>query len=57
MLQATVNSAKPSTAARAALVLSYALLVTFNVLSSMGLLGPNQSDMSGKYRTSLVPAG
>jgi hypothetical protein len=57
MLQATVNASKPSTAARAGLLLSYVLLVTFNVLSSMGFLGPNQSDMSGKYSTSLVPAG
>jgi hypothetical protein len=53
----TVDPSKPSLAARLSLIIGYGLLVTVNVLSSMGVLGPNQSDMSGKYRTSLVPAG
>jgi hypothetical protein len=53
----TVDPSKPTLAARLSLIIGYGLLVTVNVLSSMGVLGPNQSDMSGKYRTSLVPAG
>jgi hypothetical protein len=52
-----LQPAKPTLVARLALPGSYLLLVTFNVLSSMGVLGPSQADVSGKYRTSLVPAG
>jgi hypothetical protein len=52
-----VDPSRPTLLSRSSLLLSYALLVLFNVLSSMGYLGPNQSDMSGIYRTSLVPAG
>jgi hypothetical protein len=53
---AQLSAAPPSALLRFSLPLSYALLVTVNTLSSMGYLGPSQGDVSGKYRTSLVPA-
>jgi hypothetical protein len=50
------QSSTPSLAMRASLLASYVLLVTINTLSGMGYLGPSQADVSGKWRTSLVPA-
>ena len=56
-MEAGVHYGVPSVLLRTSNVLSFLLLIAVNVGSSMGLFGPTNVEVSGRWPTPLTPAG